>query len=147
VTESQHSEPMLAAAAGLSRSLHAEAVLEVLERRARPGERPEEALLDLGVVDDRDFALELALQSGSPYRGLRDFIPDPKLFLYIPVVTALTQRVCPLSLVDDTLRLASVYLDPDLVAVRTRFPNLELSLVIVPRNELLDALRLVAPGL
>ena len=119
----------------------------MLARRARPGERPEEALLDLGLLDDRDFALELAFRSGLPYGGLRGFIPDPQLFLYVPVATAVTQRVCPLVLVDESLKLASAYLDPDLLAVSTRFPNLDLDLVIVPRDELLDALRLVAPGL
>ncbi len=140
-------EPLFAAAVPTSRALQAETILDVLERRARPGERPEEALLDLGLLDEREFAVELALRSGLPYGGLRGFIPDPKLFLYVPVATAVAQRVCPLVLVDDSLKLASAYLDPDLLAVRTRFPNLDLGLVIVPRDELLDALRLVAPGL
>ena len=129
------------------RALQAEAVLDVLERSARPGERPEETLLDRGLVDDRELALELSLRSGLPYAGLRGFIPDPKLFLYVPVATAVAQRVCPLVLVDDSLKLASAYLYPDLLAVRMRFPNLDLDLVIVPRDELLDALRLVAPEL
>jgi hypothetical protein len=142
-----HTEPLSLPATESSRALQAEAILDALERRARPGERPEETLLDLGLVGDREFALELALRSGLPYGGLRGFIPDPRLFLYVPVATAVAQRVCPLVLVDDSLKLASAYLDPDLLAVRTRFPNLHLSLVIVPRNELLDALRLVAPGL
>lgn len=147
MTGTDHTERLLAAAAGSSRALQAEAILDLLERRARPGERPEEVLLDLGLVDDRDFALELALRSGLSYGGLRGFIPDPKLFLYVPVATAVAQRVCPLVLVDDSLKLATAYLDPDLLAVHTRFPNLDLGLVIVPRDELLDALRLVAPGL
>jgi len=146
VSRPHGTEPSVAGAAQTSRALQAETILDVLERRARPGERPEEALLDLGLVDDRELALELALRSGLPYGGLRGFIPDPRLFLYVPVATAVAQRVCPLVLVDDSLKLASAYLDPDLLAVRTRFPNLEVSLVIVPRNELLDALRLVAPG-
>lgn len=147
MTGPSRTEPLFEAAARATRTLQVEAALDVLERRARPGERPEEALLDSGLVDDRDFAIELALRSGLPYGGLRGFIPDPKLFLYIPVATAVAQRVCPLVLVDDSLKLASVYLDPDLLGVRTRFPNLDLALVIVPRDELLDSLRLVAPGL
>jgi Type II secretion system (T2SS), protein E, N-terminal domain len=146
VTPSHRTEPLFASVAASSRALQAEAILDVLERRARPGERAEETLLDLGLVGDRDFALQLAFLSRLPYEGLRGFIPDPKLFLYVPVATAMVQRVCPLVLVDDSLKLASAYLDPDLLAVRTRFPNLDLSLVIAPRNELLEALRLVAPG-
>lgn len=140
-------ELLLAGGAADPRALQAETILGVLERSARPGERPEEALLDRGLVDDREFALELAARSGLEYAGLRGFIPDPRLFLYVPVATAVAQRVCPLVLVDDSLKLATVYLDPDLLAVRTRFPNLDLDLVIAPRDELLDALRLVAPGL
>lgn len=147
MTETHRTELLHAGAAESPRALQAEAILDALDRRARPGERPEEVLLDLGLVDDRDFALELALRSGLPYGGLRGFIPDPRLFLYVPVATAVAQRVCPLVLVDDSLKLASAYLDPDLLSVRTRFPNLDLGLVIVPRDELLDALRLVAPGL
>jgi hypothetical protein len=147
LTRTDRSDWLLATATGSSRAVQADAILDMLERRARPGERPEEALLDLGLVDGRDFALELAIRSGLPYSGLRGFIPDPRLFLYVPVATAVAQRVCPLVLVDDSLKLASAYLDPDLLAVRTRFPNLDLGLVIVPRDELLDALRLVAPGL
>jgi hypothetical protein len=147
VTGSHRTEPLFTAAAASVRAVQAEAILDVLDRRTRPGERAEETLLDLGLVGDRDLALQLAVRSRLPYEGLRGFIPDPKLFLYVPVATAVAQRVCPLVLVDDSLKLASAYLDPDLLAVRTRFPNLDLSLVIAPRNELLEALSLVAPGL
>ncbi len=122
-----------------------EALLESLGRRARPGERPEELLLDLALVDEHELALELAVRSRRHYTGLRGFIPDPRLFLYIPVATAMAQRVCPLVLVQDSLKVASAYLDPDLHAVETRFPNLELELVLAPRSEILDALRFVAP--
>jgi hypothetical protein len=146
VTETRRTG-LLRAAAESPRALQAEVVFDALERRARPGERAEEVLLDLGLVDERDFALELALGATLPYAGLRGFIPDPRLFLYVPVATAVAQRVCPLVLVDDSLKLASAYLDPDLLAIRTRFPNLEIGLVIAPRGELLEALRLMAPGL
>ncbi len=128
------------------RLVQAEAILDALDRRARPGERPEELLLDLGLVDEQEFALELAVRSGRPFTGLRGFIPDPKLFLYVPVATATAERVCPLVLVEDSLKIASAYLDPDLLAVETRFPNLELDLVVAPRSEILDALRFVAPS-
>lgn len=126
------------------RQVQTEALFDSLERRARPGERGEELLLDLGAVDEREFALELAVRSGRRYTGLRGFIPDPRLFLYVPLATALAERVCPLVLVEDSLKVASAYLDPDLLAVETRFPNLELELVLAPRSEILDALRFVA---
>ena len=124
-----------------------EAIVKALGRRARPGERPEEKLLDLGVVDERELALELSASSGRPFTGLRGFVPDPALFLYVPVALAVQERVCPLLLVGDSLKLASAYLDPDLLSVRTRFPNLELELVVSPRSEILEALRLVAAPL
>jgi hypothetical protein len=123
------------------------AIVKALARSARPGERAEEKLIDLGVVDERELALELAAGSGRPFTGLRGFVPDPALFLYIPVATAVQERVCPLVLVGDSLKVASAYLDPDLVAVRTRFPNLELDLVVGMRSEILAALRLVAAPL
>ena len=124
-----------------------EAMVKALGRRSRPGERPEEKLLDLCVVDERELALELSASSGRPFTGLRGFVPDPALFLYVPVATAVQERVCPLLLVGDSLKLASAYLDPDLLSVRTRFPNLELDLVVSPRSEILEALRLVAAPL
>lgn len=128
------------------RSLQGEALLRALAPRARPGERPEEVLLDLGVVPDRDLALELALASGLPLVGLRDFVPDAKLFLYLPVSVALAQRVCPIVLVEDSLKLATAFLDPDLSYVSGRFPNLHLDLVLAPRDEILEALRHTAAG-
>ena len=126
--------------------LQTDAILRSLERRARPAARPEEELLDLGLVDERSFALELALRSGRRFTGLRGFHPDPKLFLYVPVQTAIDERVCPLVLVHDSLKVASAYADPDLLAVETRFPGLALELVVSPRSEILDALRFVAPS-
>lgn len=123
-----------------------EMLLELVGRRARPGERAEDVLLDLGVVSERELAFDLALGSGLPFEGLRGFIPDPRLFFYIPLATALAQRVCPLVLVGNSLKIASVYLDPDLLAVATGFSNLELDLVVSPRSELLEALRFVAPS-
>lgn len=124
-----------------------DAIARALGRRSRAGERPEEMLLDLGVVDERELALELSASSGRPFTGLRGFVPDPTLFLYVPVATAVQERVCPLLLVGDSLKLASAYLDPDLLSVRTRFPNLELDLVVAPRSEILEALQLVAAPL
>lgn len=124
-----------------------DAMVRALARSARPGERPEEKLLDLGLVDERELALELAASSGRSYTGLRGFVPDPTLFLYVPVAKAVQERVCPLLLIGDSLKLASAYLDPDLASVSARFPNLGLDLVVAPRSEILEALRLVAAPL
>lgn len=125
-------------------ALHARALLAALGRRGRPGERPEEVLLDLGIVSDRDLALELSFVSGRPLVGLRDFMPDERLFLYVPLPLAQSQRVCPLVLVEDSLKVASAFLDPDLGPVRERFPNLRIEVVIAARDEILEALHRVA---
>lgn len=124
-----------------------DAIAHVLSARTRPGERPEELLLDMRLVDEHELALELALRSGLPYTGLRGFVPDPQLFLYVPLATAVAERVCPLTLVGDSLKLATAFLTPDLQSERLRFPNLDLELVVAPRSEILEALRLVAAPL
>ena len=124
-------------------SLQESAILESLARRARPGERPEELLFDLGLLDERDMALELAARSGRPFAGLRDFVPDPRLFVYLPVPIALRERVCPLVLIGDSLKIASAFLDPDLSYLERRFPNLTVELTIAPRSEILEALNCV----
>jgi hypothetical protein len=126
------------------RSQQGLALLAALERQARPGERPEELLLDLGIVSDHDFAVQLALAAKRQYVGLREFVPDERLFLYLPVSLAVSERVCPLVMVGDSLKLASAFLDPDLAYVRRRFPNLEVELVLAARGEILAALAHVA---
>src|SRR5438552_19162056 len=80
-------------------SVQESAILESLARRARPGERPEELLFDLGLLDEHDFALEIASRASRPYAGLPDFVPDPRLFVYLPVPIAVRERVCPLVLI------------------------------------------------
>ena len=115
------------------------ALLDVLG--GRPGERAEDVLLDLNLVDDHALALALALRSGRPYRGLRELAPDHRLFLYVPLHLAQRERVCPLALEDDRLTIASAYLDPELGPVSERFPSLELELVVSPRSEVLEALQ------
>jgi len=127
------------------RPLQADAVLELLRRHARPGERGEDVLLDRGLLDEHELALALATASGRELVGLRGFVPDARLFLYVPVATALVERVCPLVLAGDTLKVASAYLDPDLSAVEARFPNLALELAVSPRGEILAALAHAAP--
>jgi MshEN domain len=128
---------------GSRSSVQESAILESLARRARPGERPEELLFDLGLLDEHDFALELAARSCRSYCGLRDFVPDPRLFVYLPVPIAVRERVCPLVLIGDSLKLASTFLDPDLSALDRRFPNLSVELGIAPRSEVLAALQRV----
>jgi|1185.fasta_scaffold1329522_2 hypothetical protein len=115
------------------------ALLDVLA--GRPGERAEDVLLDLKLVDDHALALALALRSGRPFRGLRQVAPDHRLFLYLPLQVAQRERVCPLALDHRRLTIASAYLDPDLSQVTERFPSFELDLLVSPRTEVLEALR------
>jgi Type II secretion system (T2SS), protein E, N-terminal domain len=117
------------------------ALLDVLS--GRPGERPEDVLLDLNLVDGHALALALALRSGRRFFGLRRVTPDHRLFLYLPLHLAQRERVVPLSLAEGQLRVASAYLDPDLGSVTERFPSIELDLVVSPRDEVLEALQRV----
>jgi hypothetical protein len=110
----------------------------------RPEERAEDVLLDLKLVDDETLALALAFRSGRPYQGLRDFMPDERLFLYLPLSVAMKERLLPLVLIGDSLAVASAFVDADLSYLRDRFPNLAVALVISPRREILEALRRVA---
>jgi hypothetical protein len=91
-------------------------------------------------------ALASALGAGMDYTGLRDFVPDPKLFHYLPAALAAREQVVPVILVGDTLKVASAKPDPDLTLVRTRFPYLELAIVLAPITEIEQALtRLQGP--
>jgi hypothetical protein len=117
------------------------ALLDVLS--GRPGERPEDVLLDLKLVDDHALALALAFRSGRPFAGLRLVTPDHRLFLYLPLHLAQRERVVPLTLEDDCLTIASAYLDPDLTSVEDRFPSLDVRLLVSPRVEVLEALQRV----
>ena len=117
-----------------------EALVEVLARHSGPGARPEDLLVDYGLVPDREVAIEVALHTGLPFRGLRGYRPDPALFTYLPFAEAIEKRICPLSLDGDTLTVASAWADPDLSSVKDRFPNLEFELMIAPREEIIDAL-------
>lgn len=117
------------------------ALLDVLT--GRPGERPEDVLLDLKLVDDHALALALAIRSGRPYAGLQGVVPDHRLFLYVPLHVAQRERILPLALADSCLTLASAYLDPDVTSVEERFPTMQLELVVSPRVEVLEALQRV----
>jgi hypothetical protein len=118
-------------------------LLDAIE--SRPGERPEETLLDLGLVDDRRLALSLAFRSGCRFEGLAGLDPDPRLFLYLPLSVAIRERLVPLELRDDTIAVASAFLDPDLGYLTGRFPSLGVDLVVSPRNEILEALERIEP--
>lgn len=109
----------------------------------RPDERAEDVLLDLKLVDDEGLALALAFRSGRPYQGLRDFVPDERLFLYLPLSIAAKERLLPLVLAGDSLVVASAFVDADVSYLQERFPNLAVVLVISPRKEILEALRRV----
>jgi hypothetical protein len=130
-----------------ARSLQEEALFHSLARRARPGERPEELLFDLRLLDEHDFAHELAGRSGRQFTGLRGFAADPRLFVYLPLPIALRERLCPLVLVGDSLKLASAFLDPDLSYLARRFPSLQLELAIAPRSEIIAALNRIVDTL
>jgi hypothetical protein len=86
--------------------------------------------------DSSRVALDVALQHGLPYTGLRDFEPDPRLFHYVPVPFAVQHRVLPLLIVGDTLKVACAVPDPDLSVLRTRFPALSVDIVIAPGPEI-----------
>ena len=86
--------------------------------------------------DSSRAALDLALRSGLPYTGLRDFEPDARLFHYVPLPFAVQQRVLPLLIVGDTLKVAAAAPDPDLSLLKTRFPYLAVDIVIAPGPEI-----------
>jgi hypothetical protein len=86
-------------------------------------------------------ALASALDKGMDYTGLRDFTPDPKLFHYLPPALAAREQVVPVILVGDTLKIASARPDPDLSLVRTRFPYLQLAIVMAPITAIEQALQ------
>jgi hypothetical protein len=121
-------------------SLRKEAALEPLAGSASRGERPEELLFDLGLIDEHDYALELACRTGRPFAGLRGFVPDARLLAYLPLPIAMRERVCPLVLVGDSLKLATAFIDPDLSYTARQFPSLQVELTIATRSEILEAL-------
>jgi hypothetical protein len=87
-------------------------------------------------VDSSRAALDIALRNGLPSSGLRDFAPDPRLFHYIPLPYAVQNRLLPIVIVGDTLKVASATPEPDLSLLRTRFPYLAVDIVIAPGPEI-----------
>jgi hypothetical protein len=86
--------------------------------------------------DSPTTALDVALQNGLPYTGLRDFDPDPRLFHYVPLPFATQHRIVPMLIVGDTLKVASATPNPDLSLLKTRFPYLGVDIVIAPGPEI-----------
>ena len=82
-----------------------------------------------------DDALRTALDAGLPYTGLRGFEVDPRLWRYVPLTVALTERIVPVILVGDVLTVAATRPDPDLAHLRRHFPNLQVSVAIAPAAE------------
>ena len=86
--------------------------------------------------DTSRAALDVALQHGLPYTGLRDFELDERLFHYVPMPFAVQHRILPLLIVGDTLKVACAAPDPDLTLLKTRFPYLAVDIVIAPGPEI-----------
>lgn len=118
--------------------------VSALSRPLRPGERPEERLLSLGLLSDRDLALQLAERSGFDMVGLRGLELDPRLFHYVPLDVCERELIVPVAVDADRLTVATAFLDPDLGLVSERFPRLPVDLVIAPHGEVVEALRLAA---
>jgi hypothetical protein len=95
--------------------------------------------------DDRHEALEVALKSNTPYTGLRDFTPDPKLFHYLPATLARSEQVVPVLLIGDSLKVACARPDPDLDVITHRFPALTVDIVIASAAEIAAALERMQP--
>jgi hypothetical protein len=85
-------------------------------------------------------ALQVAQESDLPYQGLRGLRPDPNLLLYLPAALARTGAVAPLGLKDNVLQLACTTPNPDLGALRDRFPRLALDLCVSPAEDIRDLL-------
>lgn len=81
-------------------------------------------------------AVGIALAHDLPYTGLRDFSVDARLWRYVPVGLALRERIIPLTLIGDELKIACGRPDPDLSSLTTHFPRLRVGLVIAPEEEI-----------
>jgi hypothetical protein len=111
---------------------------ERLEEPYGENERPEERLLELGLLDEHDFAAEIAERAGRQLTSLQGVEPDAGLLLYAPLDLCERESVFPVILVGDTLVLASAFNDPDLSSVEDHFPKLDLDIQIAHRSEVLD---------
>ena len=82
------------------------ALVDVLARRLGGRERVRALALELGIVDERDLAIELAGRSGLPFVGLRGRSIDPRLLRYVPFSFCRAHRLVPVRLDDDGLAVA-----------------------------------------
>lgn len=92
------------------------------ERGAEPAEHP----------------LELALRHGLRYSGLRDVALDARLLLYVPLELCEREAVLPMSVSEEVLQVATAYPDPELELIRSRFPGLDVELVLAPIERIAD---------
>ena len=92
------------------------------------------------MTESERAALELALERDLPYQGLSGLRPDPNLLLYLPAALARSAEIVPLSLKDNVLQLACAQPDPDLDALRVRFPRLALELCVSSAADIRDVL-------
>lgn len=93
-----------------------------------------------------DDAVRIAGEAGLPYTGLRGFSLDRRLLRYVPLTVAIAERVVPLTIVGDTLKLASATPHPDLTPIRRRFPYLAVDIVVAPAREIDGVLRRAQQG-
>ncbi len=91
-------------------------------------------------MPDADEPLALALRSGLPFCGLRGFAVDPRLWHYVPTEIARRERVVPVVLVGDVLKVAAPSPDADLARVRRSFPQLEVELHLARPDEVDEVL-------
>ena len=127
---------MTAAAIEQLRSQVDAETLQRLQEPYRENERPEERLLDLGLLEEHQFAAEIAERAGRELTSVAGVEPDAGLLLYLPLDLAERECVFPVILVGDRLVVATAFNDPDLSAVESHFPKLDVELTIAARSEI-----------
>jgi len=85
-----------------------------------------------------DEGVRIAFEAGLPFTGLRDFRPDERLWRGVAPDWALRERVVPLVVVGDRLKLAAARPDADLSAIQDAYAGVDL--VIAPADEIDAAL-------
>jgi hypothetical protein len=77
-------------------------------------------------------ALELALQYGMRYSGLREVEVDPRLLLYVPLDVCERLEIVPIAIGEHAIEVATASVEPHMEFVGERFPGLEIELVLAP---------------
>jgi hypothetical protein len=85
-----------------------------------------------------DDAVRIAFEAGLPFTGLRDFRPDERLWGRVAPEWAVRERVVPLVVVGDRLKVAAARPDPDLSALAGAYAGVDV--VIAPAAEIDAAL-------